>query len=74
MNIDKIKTRIGEEVYNHINNLDKEQLKGMRDNLLIEIRRMSNNPPHTLGIDLKTALERETRLNNELTYINYKLS
>lgn len=74
MNIDKIKNSIGQEVYNHINNLNETELKGMRDNIITEIRRITENPPYTLGIDLKTALNRETQLNRELNYINYKLS
>ena len=74
MNIDKIKTQIGEQIYSHINTLSETELKNMKSALMKELTRIQNNPPHTLNIDLKTALQRETKLYTELNYINYKLS
>ena len=62
MTHDKIKSLIGESIFNHINSLNTEQLNNHKDALLSEIKMESS----------KT--ERGFKLTKELELINYRLS
>lgn len=61
MTIDKFKHYLGEQVFNHINSLNIEQLNEMRRNLSDDIKAIQH--------DSETLFKR----NIELNYINYLL-
>jgi len=68
MNIDKVAKELTQPIFNHINNLSKEQLIKQRDELVSDINLIEHSDFQGNKHDL-------IRIRNiELNYINYKLS